>query len=826
MKNSINKVIFTLVIFVCLMDIFNDSNGILHIAAGFITSLVIFCLGLSGFKPCKTAGIILFAANAVFFLLTVKYKVYLFNILILSYLAWSVITPFLAKFKSTLSITAAASFLSVYVFSLSGADVPLFPIVFYPVYFFGYTVRHMKFPKSKSNLGFVLINILIPAAALAVIFYKVLGLSVIDSITFLRIDKPGANAAVYLPFITIFYLWLSISMNLMIYAFSGLFDKVRHKEEMAEAETGIIKKYTLSFICFISIVGLLVLLSEYTLRGQLVPAIKSLTSPQTVFNIMFFSTVYLALASILGIGLSTAVISVVTLLLIFANFIKIKFFNEPFYPWDVYLLKNAFLISKQYIDFKVIVFLIVITLASVFIIFKFRSPLKKSLKPSPAPAMIPVTACLVIVNMVVLGNPDLFPGFNLRKSWYVGNEEILANGFFVQNYFYYSDLDKYIHSKPANYSYEEMMKLDGKLAANSAVRSDSAGKPNIVLVMGESFWDPAQLNGVTFSRDITENLKKYKHGEIISPVIGGATANAEFEALTGFSMYFMSPGIIPYNAYLRRDSPSIASVLRDNGYSTVAIHPNTGEFYNRKKVYGYLGFEDFIDINGFNLKEDAKGPHVSDDKVVDRILDMLDRDGKPKFIFAVTMQNHDPYNDVYRDLEVRASSSRLNETENSIMSNYAQGIYDADRALGKLINEIERSETPTLVYFFGDHLPRLGTMEGMYDIYNKSGFSGDAESILKNIRLYTVPMAAWSNYKKMEPIDRPFSAVHIAYEVLKDSGIKYPNYFNILNELSRKFPVLHINFKEKVDPDDEHVRDYRLIQYDLLFGEQYLINKK
>ena len=51
--------------------------------------------------------------------------------------------------------------------------------------------------------------------------------------------------------------------------------------------------------------------------------------------------------------------------------------------------------------------------------------------------------------------------------------------------------------------------------------------------MGETFWDPTQMEGVIFTEDIVENLKKHKTGNIMAPVFGGGTANTEFEALTG-----------------------------------------------------------------------------------------------------------------------------------------------------------------------------------------------------------------------------------------------------------------------------------------------------
>ena len=80
----------------------------------------------------------------------------------------------------------------------------------------------------------------------------------------------------------------------------------------------------------------------------------------------------------------------------------------------------------------------------------------------------------------------------------------------------------------------------------------------------------------------------------------------------------------------------------------------------------------------------------------------------------------------------------------------------------------------------------------------------------------------WSNYKVMSSLNTPISPAQIAFRILKDSHANYPDYFNILDKLRVKYPYLHPNFKNKNAANDEIVKKYALIQYDLLFGKQYL----
>lgn len=310
---------------------------------------------------------------------------------------------------------------------------------------------------------------------------------------------------------------------------------------------------------------------------------------------------------------------------------------------------------------------------------------------------------------------------------------------------------------------------------------------------------------------------------MISPVFGAKTANTEFEALTGFSNFFINPGVIPYNVYLRRNTPSVVSALRDDGYETVAIHPNVGSFYSRSTVYKNIGFEKFIDISGFGVRSDAEGYLVADDQMTDKILSILNENtGKPKFIFALTIQNHDPYINKYDTLAVSANSPLVTDAENKKLSTYAQGVYDADKALGKLIDALKASGTPTNLYFFGDHLPRLGSDNDIYDIYKKLGFFTDPNAIYNDPKQFSVPLVTWSNYQQLAKFPLPVSPAQLAYQIFADSGVSHPSYFNILGELREKYPMLHSILSGADVKNDETVKQYQMIQYDLLFGKQYL----
>src|SRR4051794_12100727 len=141
---------------------------------------------------------------------------------------------------------------------------------------------------------------------------------------------------------------------------------------------------------------------------------------------------------------------------------------------------------------------------------------------------------------------------------------------------------------PPAYSMDAIRNIGGFPAASAP-----ADKPDIIIVMSESFWDPTALPDVTITPDPEPTVRSLRSGSMFSPEFGGMTANIEFEALTGFTNAFLPYGSIPYQQYVRTPTPSLATFLKSQGYRARAIHPGTNWFWNRGAVYADFGFNDF-----------------------------------------------------------------------------------------------------------------------------------------------------------------------------------------------------------------------------------------
>ncbi len=353
-------------------------------------------------------------------------------------------------------------------------------------------------------------------------------------------------------------------------------------------------------------------------------------------------------------------------------------------------------------------------------------------------------------------------------------------------------------------------------------------RPDIIVVMSESFWDPTQLPDTVITPDPMPNVRAVRSGSMFSPEFGGMTANVEFEALTGFSNAFLPYGSIPYQQYVRGAVPSLASFFRAEGYETTAIHPFEGWFWNREHVYEAFGFDRFLSIEKLPPMA-SRGPLVSDDALTDEIIRRADAANRPFFTFAVSLQGHGPYEpNRYSDAHIQVESRASYWTRQSIRS-YAEGVADADRNLKRLLDWAQKRGRHTIIVFFGDHLPPLN--QG----YTETGFLKDPVPARREepdmlAKHRETPLVVWSNRNGALRDVGSISPSLIPLKLLAAAGIEHPYYTGFLGRVDAKYDVIERHMliaPTGATPDwsqqklvDPLINDFRLLQYDALFGKQ------
>lgn len=354
-------------------------------------------------------------------------------------------------------------------------------------------------------------------------------------------------------------------------------------------------------------------------------------------------------------------------------------------------------------------------------------------------------------------------------------------------------------------------------------------KPDIIMVMSESLWDPTRLPGVKITPDPLAFTRSVQSGHVFSPEFGGMTANVEFEALTGFSNAFLPYGSIPYQQYVRGEMPSLARFLGQEGYSTLAMHPFQSWFWNRGNVYEAFGFDRFLSEENIEPLE-KRGRLASDAALTELLIREVDASPEPVFAFTVTLQNHGPYEaDRYPDDRISVETG-AGQAARSAIGSFAEGMMDSDHALARLLEWAENRERETIVVFFGDHLPPLGRtyvatgfMEG--NVSNRFGSAADLT------RERETPLVIWSN--RHGPLKQlgTLSPAFLPMQVLRAARMEHPFYTGFLGEAYQRWHVVDRHLLVDSDENaaegwtpasaDPILRDYRLIQYDVMFGGRH-----
>jgi phosphoglycerol transferase MdoB-like AlkP superfamily enzyme len=388
---------------------------------------------------------------------------------------------------------------------------------------------------------------------------------------------------------------------------------------------------------------------------------------------------------------------------------------------------------------------------------------------------------------------------------------------------------KYINvDKPDNYSEKKATEiLSSYDEANEASVPDNL--PNIIVIMNEAFSDPAVLGDFETNEDYMPFIHSIMAGEVDNTisgylnvsVVGGNTANTEFEFLTGSTMAFLPQGSVAYQQYLKKEMPSLASHLKGLGYETIATHPYNSTGWDRNKVYPLLGFDEMYFISDYSSPEKIR-KYVSDKSCFDKIIGMYENKAldTPMFVFNVTMQNHSSYTEEFDnftpDITVEGSSS-------TTLNNYLSLIKISDASFEYLTDYFSGVDEDTIIVMFGDHQPTNSVISSIWKLNGKSSNSLSSED---EANRYKVPYIIWCNYDIEAKTENDMSANYLACEVLNTAGIPLNPYESFLEDLSADYPVLtsirtedsNGNSFETADVMNS-LNDYAILQYSRLFGK-------
>ncbi|WP_150268500.1 LTA synthase family protein [Paenibacillus tepidiphilus] len=507
-----------------------------------------------------------------------------------------------------------------------------------------------------------------------------------------------------------------------------------------------------------------------------------------------------------------------------ADYKKLETTDEPLFPWDLMLLRNApemLRITKGMITPLMLgtaVFLI-----AVLILLVRKLPKSRVTLPLRAVLLtVSLTGAGGFVHMVSAPSP-MASALGYENLFWNQKVNYSQNGFVFA---FTGNLRQSLLEEPEGYSRIAIERIAAKYAGEPETPEGilNGEQPNILFIMNEAFFDPTRMTAFDFSEDplafIHQAAADHPSGFLLSPEFGGNTANVEFEALTGLSMYFLKDGSIPYQQKIVKMNamPSIVSILEDRGYGTLALHPYDKTFYNRNRVYPILGFDEFVSEEDMgNAERLTPNAYISDQAAIQEAVSRLKSADRPTFVHLVTMQNHFPFTKGQNGPNT-VGIDGVAEEDRDELETFTQNVKLTDEALAKLQQELLTIGRPTIAVFWGDHLPAL--TDG---IYASAGW-GDQPRLK-----YETPLLMLANFELGGQPLGTLSPAFLGPEVFRLTGQAMPGFYTLLERVRSELPGLSKSVL--LGPSGEVgslsaaqqrlLQDYRLIEYDLLEGGQF-----
>lgn len=259
---------------------------------------------------------------------------------------------------------------------------------------------------------------------------------------------------------------------------------------------------------------------------------------------------------------------------------------------------------------------------------------------------------------------------------------------------------------------------------------------NLILIQVESL-ESFVINQKVNNQEITPNLNKLLKNSLYftnfhEQVHNGTSSDADLMANTSVfpvrrgSTFFRYPN----NTY-----NSLPGMLSEIGYSTTAIHPDSGSYWNWMNALKGIGFQNCLDVKSFK-QDEMIGLGLSDASFIKQVEPKIKVMQQPFYTFMITLTSHGPFDlpKKYRELTL---DKNLDKTK---LGGFFQSIHYTDKQIGALISKLDSDGIldNTIIAIYGDH-------EGVHKFYQGeiSSIKPQEDWWLKNNR--QVPFIIFQN---------------------------------------------------------------------------------
>ena len=492
-------------------------------------------------------------------------------------------------------------------------------------------------------------------------------------------------------------------------------------------------------------------------------------------NIAFYYWLFLFVFFIAGrTSISMAICVSAIAIIGVGNYFVVMFRSNPIVPWDIYSFETAMSVADNYVFSVDWALAEHIAMFILMLIVGVRTNIrlnKKILRP-----ILTVAMCIPAYFYIsYLWQDNLERNTGLNDTLFNAKYMHSKDGFFVS---FILDIHFLQIEEPKNYSDEYALSLLNKQKVEKVETPEEL--PDIIAIMDETFSDPAVLGEFETNKDYMPFVHSILRGEVANTisgyadvsVLGGNTANSEFEFLTGNSMAFFPNGSVPYLQYIRDGISTIVPQLEEYGYTTYGTHPYRAKGWNREFIYDLMGF-DYRYFQGSFPFEDKLRNYVSDEADFKSILEWRNNTEGPFFMFNVTMQNHSNYGGDFDNFDPQIVAKFKNTYSNKYLNKYLSLMYETDQDVASLLSELSQSDRKTIVVFWGDHQPNDYVVRPIYKEY---GLDFDNQTYEQQQQRQKTPFFIWANYDIQEQTNVEISLNYLNILLFETAGLQLDEY--------------------------------------------------
>ena len=492
-------------------------------------------------------------------------------------------------------------------------------------------------------------------------------------------------------------------------------------------------------------------------------------------NIAFYYWLFLFVFCIAGrTSISMAICVSAIAIIGVGNYFVVMFRSNPIVPWDIYSFETAMSVADNYVFSVDWALAEHIAMFILMLIVGVRTNIrlnKKILRP-----ILTVAMCIPAYFYIsYLWQDNLERNTGLNDTLFNAKYMHSKDGFFVS---FILDIHFLQIEEPKNYSDEYALSLLNEQEVEKVETPEEL--PDIIAIMDETFSDPAVLGEFETNKDYMPFVHSILRGEVANTisgytdvsVLGGNTANSEFEFLTGNSMAFFPNGSVPYLQYIRDGISTIVPQLEEYGYTTYGTHPYRAKGWNREFIYDLMGF-DYRYFQGSFPFEDKLRNYVSDEADFKSILEWRNNTEGPFFMFNVTMQNHSNYGGDFDNFDPQIVAKFKNTYSNKYLNKYLSLMYETDQDVASLLSELSQSDRKTIVVFWGDHQPNDYVVRPIYKEY---GLDFDNQTYEQQQQRQKTPFFIWANYDIQEQTNVEISLNYLNILLFETAGLQLDEY--------------------------------------------------